>query len=533
MSRSHSGWWLPAAMAAMISIAGSAAPAAAAKRNPIPKDAPTFREAARLIESGRNYDSAADGLQGLIAEHPGNTKYHLALGCAYADRAASLAHALTWRQMLAEMTAQYPKDLADWKAAQSNPKAEGYGNLMPAAPAQRVFTTKDDGKPLTASDEQIVKSINRLNAGAQQEWAQAIRLSRTRTARAEAEYTMGWGRRLLHRAERAFGGDPIIKGLSLPKDSSQEEFAAAVKDDPQRADYWQSLGDTLSAIDERALLRSIGIVSKAPAGDGTEKAEAYRKSLALQPHNAGVWLQLADLYFHDDPKTAAGLLRSAAREAPDSAWVHYEAAYALLNMTVYEKIYNHDLKHDPSWVAQIGQDSTPQMRKIAEEALREIERGNACRDASEPQYEPPVPASLKAGWDYGRTMENLTAFPNYARLRSAARAISGYAIISEYRKESDQAMRASIDTVKMGERLAGTWPIRESAIGSQEILRTLVGVAIIDIGYSAQRYISRQTGDPQLIARTDSARAQFDQRVNDYKAAMKPHIGEPSLIDSY
>jgi hypothetical protein len=162
-----------------------------------------------------------------------------------------------------------------------------------------------------------------------------------------------------------------------------------------------------------------------------------------------------------------------------------------------------------------------------------MEQGNACTNFAEPEYKCPVPAYLEGAWAYGRSMEHLMIFPVYFPLRATARAAAGYAILAEFRKEPDEAMHTAGDAVKMGERVADKWPIRESAIGSQEFLQTLVGIAIASIGYEAQQDISRQTGNPQLIVRTDSAREQFNQRVKAYKAAMRPHIGEPSLIDSY
>src|ERR1700722_7567964 len=46
--------------------------------------------------NGKNFELTASHLRILIAKQPANWQYHLALGCALADRAASIAYAATW-----------------------------------------------------------------------------------------------------------------------------------------------------------------------------------------------------------------------------------------------------------------------------------------------------------------------------------------------------------------------------------------------------------------------------------------------------
>ena len=61
---------------------------------PLKEDAEKrFSEAVKYLKQGKSFEVAMAQLEEAVRQEPGNSKYHLALGCAYADRAASLGYA--------------------------------------------------------------------------------------------------------------------------------------------------------------------------------------------------------------------------------------------------------------------------------------------------------------------------------------------------------------------------------------------------------------------------------------------------------
>jgi len=172
-------------------------------------------DARSLLERGKDYNRAADLLQRAVRLRPRDGRLHSLLGCAYADRATSMSYALVYLDMLAQQTAEYPKDLADWQAAQKDPKSDQYGDIAPIRPHQRPFPTKDDGKAIGLTNAQVCSKAVGLSKLAQVEWSKGVRLSRTRTERGEAEEIFGWGMLLLRRSQEYPPGHLYMPSLVL------------------------------------------------------------------------------------------------------------------------------------------------------------------------------------------------------------------------------------------------------------------------------------------------------------------------------
>ena len=151
------------------------------------------------LVSGRWYERAIAQLKAAVAADPKNSRYHLALGCAEADRAASVGYAVSWRQALGAIQGIYPMQLKSWEAAQKDPKDPQYGSPKPQPPPKISLYTKDDYKALTLTDSQASARIGELSKDAAGELAQAVALAAAPQDKAQAEYTQGWALRLKSR----------------------------------------------------------------------------------------------------------------------------------------------------------------------------------------------------------------------------------------------------------------------------------------------------------------------------------------------
>src|SRR5579884_3066305 len=216
-----------------------------------------YHDANEHLVRGMWYERAAAQLKEAIRQEPRNPDYHLALGCAYADRAASIGYAASYAAMHNDEVAQYPKELDDWEKGQSDPTNYEYHTDRPLPPPAFVAYTKDDLKLYTLTSAQTSSQLQELAKQAEAEWTKAIALCPDRKARASAEYVQGWGLSLLSGYRNGAvdyesgAQSPALSGMPT-QDDAAKAFEAAVKDDPGNAVYWQSLGDALGPPDTRA-----------------------------------------------------------------------------------------------------------------------------------------------------------------------------------------------------------------------------------------------------------------------------------------
>jgi hypothetical protein len=524
-----------------------------------------YRQAITLLDSGRNYETAATLLGTAIQADPGNPKYHTALACAYADRAASLSYALCFRQLLAQQRSGYPKDLSDWQAAQADKSSDSFGSSRPILLKDRVFDTKDDGKPLILTDSRAIAEIIRLANLAEHEWQSGVRLSPPGPARAASEEAYGWGLRLLERCQSGALGMSNVSGLRFANDSSAaiwKQLSSATRDDPRNPTYWQGVGDEAwsssvgmfggtmseSMVDMFVgALRATNPADQLPseAGSAGAMVNAYRRSLALNPRNPELWERLYEIAQEPQEPSkdvALRLLRSASDYCPQIAKFHYNAAEVIFQRTPYGNIEDSPVQfsHD-ALIPQVAMEANSSDRNSALDAIHEIDLGNACPEFDVPSYAPPIPNVFRATWGYWSALESLTGpmteFPKQARLRDLARQAYGYAVVCEFRHHTQEAIRAADATTGIGEKMAGRWPVGGLFSDQDDTVLTLVGTAIIAIGDHALMKVADMSGDGNLINSTDDRWRQFQARDTAFRKRSRAYLStvDPSqmLIDSY
>ena len=132
-----------------------------------------YDRATRHLREGHWYEDAIAQLSEAIRQDPANPSYTLALGCANADRAASLAYAAMYVKFLADAQAQYPQDVKEWEAAREDPKDGQYGDPRPTPPPVLYFNTKDDLRRFRLTPTQTVARVTELGTAAIAAWKEA------------------------------------------------------------------------------------------------------------------------------------------------------------------------------------------------------------------------------------------------------------------------------------------------------------------------------------------------------------------------
>jgi len=508
-----------------------------------------------FLKSGRNYAAAESLLTTALTRDPNNSHLHNLLGCAYADHAASMSYALFYREMLKQEVAEYPKNLKDWQTAQQDLKSPDYGKDQPTKPHDRQFLMKDCGVPLLLSDKAACIEANLLATEARAQWAKAVLLAHSNAQRAEAEEISGWGLILLRRSQADLLGHPMIAGLALfPKTLGQQplhDCKLASKFAPDDAVYWQSVGDVIwldrggdflgMGLDDKYgnILKSLLAPSldlNNPTDDVGIMLTAYRRSLALQPHNAAVWYRLYKFAKDDNAQQTASLLQRCIKEAPQSAALHYENAHEIFTKTHYGDIYDSvSGENKDDLTKQVAALSTEADRANADAALAEIEAGNRCKEFEFPKYQMPIPMVMQQAWQYWDAMTSLynPAFPIYAPLRDVARRAAGFARVSAYNHDDARVQRAIRATAGFGGKMTGNWPATDSQFGSGEIMRALVGIAITSIALKCIETCAEKYSDNAAAAKAKARYDAYEAQVAAYTKSVLAHIPNTDFLDSY
>ncbi len=100
-------------------LAGPCFLAGRAEAEPTPTNSAVYAEALSNLKHEHDFARTVQQLQYLVARDSASRDYHLALGCAQADRAVSLGYAALWTKMLADDLAQYPQSVRDWQEPRS------------------------------------------------------------------------------------------------------------------------------------------------------------------------------------------------------------------------------------------------------------------------------------------------------------------------------------------------------------------------------------------------------------------------------
>ncbi|HEX5322614.1 MAG TPA: hypothetical protein VFW40_02430 [Capsulimonadaceae bacterium] len=299
------------------------------------------------LEAGLWYERAMTQLKAALAKDPQNMQYHLTLGCAEADRAASIGYALSWRDTLTALQGVYPMELDMWQKGQKDPKSFEYGAPKPQPPPKFSIWTKDDYKELKITDAQATARIAELNKAAKGEWSLALTLCKGPQEKALVEYVQGWGLRLTDRTQNSGGAMAMASEMSELFGSASDTDAvksleAATKDDPGTAAYWQSVGDALYRDPELSALMTIIPGASGPPEKPSDISalEAYQHALKINSGNPMLWYRVAMLDKKANPTQALAELKQAASGEPDNAYMAYEAAGWELDQSKFADAFN-------------------------------------------------------------------------------------------------------------------------------------------------------------------------------------------------
>lgn len=134
-----------------------------------------FQEAIDLVRRGKRFEEAAGLLQTLVREYPQNSSYHVALACACAGRAASLAYADHAKSRYEKDLIAYQKAFGKWQQAQTNTEDALHGTPPPATP---ILHTPDDNIKYQLTHDQMQARFEMLYKTAKQEWDAGVALSK-------------------------------------------------------------------------------------------------------------------------------------------------------------------------------------------------------------------------------------------------------------------------------------------------------------------------------------------------------------------
>jgi len=510
----------------MSAVWGNSAPEA------VPTNQAVYAEAVSSLKHGHDYARAVQQLQYLTARDSANRDYHLALGCAEADRAVSLGYAAMWTKQVDDERAKALQGLAEFLAAHPELKGDTHGDPSAALPPLRTFVTKDDNHPFLMPIPQAVAQINTLARDAQAQWKRALELSPTLALRAEAENVQGWGLqelRLLSSNGLDDTGPGMKEYLALPSPAEAvRAFTAATQDAPTSAAYWQSLGDA-----QYADVKDSAFVSRPDA------LLSYKKSLALQPKNAALWYRVYQMALRGDasdgkadPQSALPALQHVIDSDPGNAYPHYLVAALSFKQTHYSDPHDKEGKPDQDKALTAEYDTAQQ--DAAGAALAEIERGNACLRYAYPEYQTPYPAILTGFgiWANLLRVSNMD-WANYAKLRELARACGGYARIAAAHGDIFGLQRGARACIGMGMKMAGDWPVKDNELGDDSIIGALTGLAVTSIGYSDLVKGEGQVGDTPAMQQVQAEYEAFKQRQTAYTAAVRQSSNATSTYDYY
>ncbi len=475
------------------------------------------------LKSGKWFERAAGQLKEAIRREPDNYRYHLALGCAYASRAASLSYAAAFTQTLTAYNKEYSQILADWKKAQKDPEDDEYGDPRPEPIPKMIFRTKDDQKPFQMTKAQASRRVEELRTAAAAAWEKAAVLAQTDTERAEVHNVRGWGLWLLRRFEEPFFPSQPTESLAAPKETLTA-LTAATDLAPGSAVYWQALGDALP--------------------DREKATAAYRRSLQIQKRNAPLWYRLYRWEMKPlpppshiggpapaprlptDSEPAREYLRRAAESDPSNAFTWYLLAYSIFREGQYGEVLGVGGDKQEASIMRIAVEAGEAERKTAREAVAFIERGNNARRYSQLTYRPAIPVLLAAAWDYLRRADILGDIDLHSssRLRELARAAGGYALVEAKRNNGREAERTARAAIGIGYKLVGDWPVKDSFPEDKLLITGLVGKAIVAIGYITLERVYRLLGDPAGAERAAAERATFRQRADAHRKMVEENL---------
>lgn len=515
-----------------------------AQQKPVPAPPPPkaitagsalYREGELLLRRGRKFERAAGLFAQAAEKEPKNPAHQLAMGCAYTNRVASLAHAAVFTRMKAIELREYQSDLLEWQEAQKVSSSELYGKARPKPPLNRSYQIKDDGIPYRLTLEQLTARLSELCGKAKAAFDRGVLLAKTPEEQAETEYVRGWGMLILRQYVGYAGGEWDTAGLRLtPK------FPVPFKDDGTLVNPEEKYLDIknvpphkdVDAAFEKATDLSPGTAiyweSRAEAESIVHTHMEYvRKALEIAPKNVPLWYRLFEWEMHWDKespefevhrKIALQCLDNAARYDSANAYPRYLRAHLL-----YEDSGINEAMLGTTGLTLESKDAAKvpaafkeaKTRSIFQNALRMVEAGNALPRFETPRYYPPVPRLLLPGWRYenGANRRGL----NSAQLRELSRRLSVHAYLAaQEQTNSAEAISAARAVKGVGEKLMSVTPIRPYELGDSTLLTVLTGKAITAISYSLLINLYATWGNHDAANAAQADYAVFQKRSTKY-----------------
>lgn len=456
------------------------------------------------LKSGRWFERAAAQLKEAVRQEPDSLKYRLALGCAYASRAASIGFAAaSFRRFKADQ-AKYREQLAAWEAAQKEPSSPAYRQPRPIPPSLR---TRDDNRPFTLTPIAAVAQVAELNKLAVAEWDKALALAKTPEEGGEVHYIRSWGLRLL-RSHLKTGDGKMLDVPGLPEEETAKAFVAATEAAPDNARYWQSLGDARMG---EGFFTSMG-------KDQPGAIAAYVRSLALEARNPTLWCRLYELYQLNAPRDsqkAKEAIAQAAATDPGNAYALYRLAALQFRQTRYRQIEKHATTasaSDESLRSLIATANTEENQKAAREALATLDHGNTRLRYAPLFYRPAVPDLLLAAWNYWVRNDDLD-FADPKPLHEVYLSACGYALVCARQNNQREAVHAARAAIGMGYKMIGDFLDKRLPSDPKDSIICLLASGAARKGYNTLEQVYRQFGNVPMAEQVAAEHDAFRKRI--------------------
>jgi len=361
-----------------------------------------FKEGEALLTWGRSYERAIILLRIAARRDPANLDYQLALGCVCASRFASIALASRQFERFEFEQKQYERRKAEWEKAQNDPAHPAFGTPEPEPPVPP--STPDDGRRYEMKKEEARQRLKELGRESIKAFEAAHRIAEAAPAerRSKAEYIRGWGLFLLRR----FGMDVVkdrpfqsvqnqmraatndtAKSLYISPEDVIACFRQCTEDDPDKANYWQSLG--LSFIPKYVSAAEHGSYAEFAEGAPIHKKEdvaaaiqAFQRALSQKPDDFQLLYQIALIVAPTNPVEAVDYLEKATGRVKTNAVLWY--------LTAEQRF------------RQAEKSKEGDVRALQEKAIAAIQTGNSAPQYWAVPFTLPIPSYLRKAWDYSR-----------------------------------------------------------------------------------------------------------------------------------
>ena len=556
-------WFASAALAAVL---------------PAAKDEPSaallYGQGVRMIKEGRTYEKAAAHFARACDMERGNAAHQIALGCAYASRAASLAWAAAFGEQLPLEMAAYQEVVAwlvqkeaetrqkfkDGKATEDDIKKMEEGlaaykeNLKP--PTVQTISIKDDKAPYKLSRPELAAQLTELNQKALAAWEKAVTLSQTPDEKANALYVRGWGMRVL----QTYLSDESHWRFYLTSDATRpsqfryyraKPVPLAFQGVPTNVQIKAVLDEAVLLAPQNALYRQAqaDFLAFNETGNPDEKTtELYRTAAALNPKSANLWNRIYDretAYRYGEKQSIAPLaladLHNAQARDKSNAYYGYEEAGRVLTSALWNA--SDLLKSEASEKERNAARDAPRTDAgytAGKRAAALIERANALGRFAPPLYQDSVPVLLARAWGYVPYYWKTQSVSSMTRFQDMGRVVRFYAYaLASDKKNVPEALRVLYSLQKAGLRIMGNpWPVPDlvDEKNNARMIWFITGWLVAGIANMGLRGLMETQKNPDALAAFVRENDSWEARV---KKFLDPFLGingqiyEPSVYAVY